>query len=473
MTVPRANFIYFQKCRALLLFAAPLIIALLSQAGINFSDVIMLGRLGAHQLAGGALAINIFLFVTVAYIGLCSSIFVRVSSLGSQEKHQEIGSVVRKGVIIITFLSVVGFAVLFSFTTLLAYLGFTFMDIQETNEYLRMLSIGFLPMLWSLILKDFICGVNKLRVIIIVSLFAIPVNVIMNYLLAYGLFGFPKMGLYGIALSTSLVNIGVCFLYICIIFFQKAYRKFEIFNLSPRQFFADEASLLKRFRDIGVPSSISMSLELGLFTVSAIFMGMIGNIALAANQIVFQCVDIGFMIVMGISQATTFYVSQYVANKNYLEAKSYAFHGMFLGAVTSSMMAFLFIFFHKLLISIFIGDTTTHDVSTRLVAGSIFVVAAFSQIQDGVQNIVNGALRGLDDTKIPMYLLIIAYWVIGVPVIYLITFELKFGSEGVWGGIIIATTLCAIFCVRRFNWLINQRIRKSRTDVKKELVFIS
>jgi MATE family multidrug resistance protein len=282
----------------------------------------------------------------------------------------------------------------------------------------------------------------------LVSFIALPFNVLFNWIFMYGKFGFPAMGAVGTGWATALVN--------WIQFFVMLFYCLKSSKLRPYQWFRKdwkpEFVRLKELMRIGLPSGLSFGLEVSMFALVSLMVGKLGTQAIASHQIAMNFSSITFMVALGLSTAITIRVGQFTGAGEHAKAAFSGRVGIGLAAGVMSLFGMIMMAVPELIASIY-----TSDKEVIVIAGSLLQLAAIFQIFDGLQVSGSGALRGLKDTKIPMIVNFIAYWLIGLNLGYWLGLRFGYGAQGMWIGLIAGLTFAGIMHNVRFNYLIEKK----------------
>jgi multidrug resistance protein, MATE family len=314
------------------------------------------------------------------------------------------------------------------------------------QQYLLGLTWSILPALWFLAIRGFMSAVNRPEPILWITLAAIPANALLVYLLLYGAFGLPNLGLFGAGLATSIVNFGTLLAALWFVARRRPFRKFHALG----HLWRVDWGLMRQLVVIGAPISISFLLEYGLFGAAGLLMGVISTTALAAHQIALQVAAILFMVPFGISIAATVRVGHAIGRR---EADGVLRAGMvatWLWIAIGAALTLAVIFSRFGIAAIFLGEST--DAAAELSATLLLVGSTFF-IADGIQTIAAGSLRGMNDTRIPLVFATISYWLIAFPCAWWLAFHTSFGAIGVWIGLSVGTAVYATLLLLRFRFL--------------------
>lgn len=435
-----------QELRGTTELAMPLVAALLAQIAMELVNSLMLGRLGADALAAGGLALALFFMSLIFCVGLFSAVGVLIARAHGALDSDEIQQTLSQAFYLAFFLTIPFIAILKIAPTLLLWIGEPPTVVLQSQQFLNALAWGILPLLFFLALREFVAAMSFTRIIMLLSLGITPLIAVSNFILMYGKWGFPKLGIAGIGLSTALMQWCLLAGILSYIYCNKQLYPFVFKGFHQFKW----VKLLTVLR-LGAPISITMGLEVGLFSITSILMGYFGSIALAAHQIALQCGSFAFMFPLGISQATAIRVSQAIGKKDIRAAAYAGYTGLFLGLFIASITAIIFINFPNFIIQLFIDtEAKDHLILVKTAVGFLSILALF-QLLDAMQVIMNGALRGLKDTFVPMWLGLLSYWISGLLSGYYLAFHSDLRGAGLWWGLGIGIGISGILLFWRFH----------------------
>ena len=427
--------------------AAPVIGSQLGQMSMGFVDTVMVGRLGADALAGVALGNTLFFFQIIFCMGVVQAVAPMVSQAFGGGDHNAIERTVRQGFWVAVILSIIPFIVMMNIRPLLIFIGQDPEIVALTEGYLQAIVWGFLPFLWFGVLRAFVEGISKPLPVTIITFIGLMINVLANYVLMFGKWGFPEMGLVGTGWASTCV---FWFMFITLAIYSRwnsQYRKYAIF---PRLGSLDWR-YLKELLTIGGPIGVSHGLEAGLFSVTALLMGTVGTASLAAHQVAIQCAAYTFMVPMGIGIAASVRVGQAIGRQQVEEARVAGFTAILLAIVFMFGAALLFWLAPRAVIGLYIDLDLPANQEVVRIATLLLGVAAVFQVFDGIQVAAAGALRGLKDTRAPMIIGFISYWLIGLTSALLLSFSANLGAVGLWWGLVLGLATASVLLFRRFN----------------------
>jgi MATE family multidrug resistance protein len=426
--------------------AVPLALTQLGQIAMMTTDIAMIGRLGSEAMAAAALAHTVF-FVSFTFgMGLVSAVApLAAQAFGARNPHL-IRRSLRVGMWAALLMSLPMMALLLRGERILLMLGQAPASVQLAQQYLLGLAWGILPALWFMAIRGFMSAVNRPEPILWITLAAIPANAALVYVLLYGAFGLPELGLFGVGLASSIVNAATFLAGLWFAMRRRPFRKYHVLG----HFWRVDWQLMRQLVVIGAPISISFLLEYGLFGAAGLLMGVISTTALAAHQIALQVAAILYMVPFGIAMAATVRVGHAIGRSDAGAVRRAGYIATWLGIVLAAILTLAVIISRFAIAEIFLGENTdaTAELSaTLLLVGSTFFIA------DAIQTVAAGSLRGMNDTRIPLLFATLSYWLIGFPCACWLGFWTPLGAVGVWIGLSVGTAIYATLLLLRFGRL--------------------
>ncbi|MDX5340674.1 MAG: MATE family efflux transporter [Cyclobacteriaceae bacterium] len=425
-----------------LILAYPVMLSQLGQVAVGVADSMMVGRLGAVPLAASSLANSIFFVIMMFGIGISMGITPLVSVADGKGKTKRISRLFSHGLWINLITSLVLMMVILGLSQGLHYLNQPEEVVILSIPYLFIITASLLPMMVFQTFKQMAEGLSQTKQAMYITVFANLVNVFLNWVLIWGKFGFPAMGLNGAGLATLISRVLMMLMMGGYILSSQRYKKY---HLKLRN---QTASLLMfgRILKIGIPTGFQFIFEVSAFGTAAIMMGWIGVNALAGHQIALNLASISYMLATGLATAGMIRVSNQIGKGDF---KAMREAGMVVFALVMGFMFFcgvIFFAFRFFLPTLYIDDPEVISLSA-----SLLIIAGLFQISDGVQVVGLGVLRGMEDVKVPTLVTLMAYWVLGLPLGYVLAFELGFAEKGIWYGLLIGLTITAVMLFYRFN----------------------
>lgn len=462
MTAPvslddRVPISWLAEARALLLLALPLVAGNLAWSAIAATDLLLLGRLGEDALAAGALAINVYNAFLVAGMGLVAAASPLIASERGRRRHsvRDIRRTVRQSIWAAVALSLPIWAILWHGEAILLALGQEPALAHDAARLLRGLQWALLPYLVATTLRQFLAALERPAWAFVVMAVAIPVNLLFGWCLIFGRLGMPAWGLFGAGVASTLTSVFMMVGMVAVIVRDRQFRRFHLFG---RWWVADWA----RFRDvcrIGAPIAITLALEVTVFNAAVFLMGLIDRASLAAHAIAIQIAALAFMVPMGIGQAATVRVGLAFGARDRIGAGRAGWTALALGVAYASVSATILLIWPRPFMAIFIDVTDPAYAQVVRLGISFLAVAAFFQLFDCTQAIGAGALRGLQDTRVPMLFAAVGYWVCGIGTSVVLAFPLGLRGLGVWIG--LATGLALVAALMVWRWTRRDRLHLS------------
>ncbi len=426
------------------LLAYPVMLSMLGQVMTGVADSVMVGWTGALPLAASSFA-NIFFSIPLFFgIGVSYAITPLVAQASGANEPDKIIATLKHGTFINVLVGLMLVGLIFSIEPLMYFMGQPEDVVTLGIPYLSIVAISIIPTMIFQSYRQFAEGLQRTRVAMVIVIGSNLLNILLNYLLIFGKFGFPQLGLNGAAWATLVARIVMGVSMMLYVYYGKRFRAYR----DGFSFGNYSRSLFSKMLHIGLPAGTQFIFEAGAFGFSAIMMGWIGTTALAAHQIAINLATISYMTTSGIGAAATIRVGNYFGQRDIPNLKSAGYSLMALAMGIMSLWALLFIFGKTFLPSLYIDDQEVIAFTS-----SLMIIAAFFQLSDGLQVVCAGALRGLQDVKIPSLLIFAAYWIIALPLGYVLAFPLHLGANGIWIGLFLGLTLTATAMVFRFRSL--------------------
>ena len=437
------------EVRDTLALAGPVVASQLAHISLGFVDTIMVGRLGGEALAGVALGNTVFFFLLIVCTGVLAAVGPMVSQAYGAGEHDPIGRSVRQGLWLGLALAAPAALVLWHVGAVLRWAGQAEATVALAQGYLRAMVWGFLPALWFAVVRSFVEGLSRPLPVTVITFAGVGLNVLANYALMFGAWGAPALGLVGTGWASTIV---FWFLFVALIAYvarRDDYRPYQIFQRLGRP----DAEYFREIVRIGWPIGVSHGLEAGLFMVTALLMGLVGTTALAAHQIAIQCAAFTFMVPLGLGLATSVRVGQAAGRRDEAGVRWAGLIGIGIAAAAMLGAAVLFWTAPRAIVSLYLDLEAAANAEVVALAVQLLGVAAVFQVFDGIQVAAAGALRGLKDTRVPMLIGLVAYWLIGLTGGVLIGFAAGQGARGLWWGLVLGLAGAAVLLTWRFTRL--------------------
>lgn len=433
------------EIKSIITVAMPLMAAFLAQRGMQFIDTVMMGWIGSTALAAGAIGTAIFATILLFCMGVLSSIGIFIVRAKGEGNTTDVKLTMQHGFCLALLLSIPCMLLIWIIPHFLLVIKEDPIVVKDTSLLLHGLVWGFPGFLLFLVLREFISAFSLTFVVMIISLISLPLTFTANYILIYGKYHFPQLGIGGIGYGGAIV---MWFMFLSCLIYSKKHPQLKVhFDLKSFQFDWDK---LKDMLYIGTSSGTIFLLEAGMFLSTTIIMGYFGVAPLAAHQIALQCVNIAYTLPIAISMATALQIGHAAGAKNYAQVNRTALLSFSITIFTSIVLAIIFFYAANGLVSIFIEKGIGDISSVRQFAISFIHIAVLFLCFDAIQAVANGALRGLKDTFIPMILTIVCYWVLGAGGAYYLSMFTHLGAQGIWYGLTLGLSSTAIILTLRF-----------------------
>lgn len=442
--------------REALILAVPVMLTQLGQVSVQLFDNIIVGNLlGAKALAAVSLGNAVFFSVFVFGLGISFAIPPLVSEAHAQKKHHRINSVFRHGFVLNIAVGLLLMLLLFGFIPLLPFLNQPAEIIPDTQDYLFMMALSVLPFMAFQTLREVSEGLGYTVGVTVATIIANVVNIALNYILIKGLFGFPPMGVKGSAIATLIARVFMMILLYFILRKHETTRRYIIaFTLKLNEL---RGKMFSRMLKLGLPTAFQMFFEVTAFAGAAFICGLVSATDIASHQIALSMASFTFNLCIGFSVASTVMVGRKMGEKNFVELRALGINNLKLSFIYMTVCGLFFIFGRDVLPTFF---TRKEDVEVIMLASQLLIIAALFQLSDGVQVTALGILRGIQDVKIPSILTFIAYWVITIPLGYILCVTLEMGAFGMWIALGLGLTISAVMLVVRFFRLSAKKIRE-------------
>jgi MATE family multidrug resistance protein len=434
--------------------AVPIAATQLGQIAMMTTDLALIGRLGDQAVAAAALAHTVFFISFTFGMGLVSAVAPLAAQAFGARNPRMVRRALRVGLWAALLISLPMMLLPLFGEQILLMLGQVPATAHLAQQYLSGLGWGILPGLSFLAIRSFMGAVNRPEPGLWITLAAIPANALLVYLLIHGVWGLPRLELFGAGLATTLVSAGM---FLAGLWFAANRRPFKKYHVLGRIWRIDGA-LMRQLVVIGAPISIAFLLEYGLFGAAGLLMGLVGTTALAAHQIALQITAILFMVPLGIGMAATVRVGHAVGRGDTAAARRAGFVATLMGIIFISVMTLGVILGRYAIPRFFFGEAAESAGAVVELTATLLLVGATFFVADGIQTIAAGALRGLNDTRVPLLFAAISYWLVGFPAACGFGFRTGLGAVGVWAGLSCGTAVYATLLVLRFR-LLTRRLR--------------
>jgi MATE family multidrug resistance protein len=443
--------------RSTLALAWPLILANLTQQVIQATDVLLMGRLGATQLAAATLALNLTFTFNLLLLGLITaSSPMMATALGHRSNAvRDVRRTFRAGLWLIAFALPPYWLLLWHVGTFMRAFGISDELASQGQIFLRAYMWCTAPWLLFQLLRNFVAALERPRIVLWLSIAGIGVNALLSWSLIFGHFGLPALGLVGGGLGSTLTWLAMCGALVAVTSIERRFRRFRLFGHWWR-FDAQRTMAMVR---LGWPIGLTMALEMGVFALAAYFMGWLGAPAVAAHAIALQLAALTFMVPLGLGQAATVRVGLALGRRDEAGVTRAGWAAWVMGVGFMGTMALAIWTFPHELVTLFLEDVPSNAFVIALAVSFLRVAAAF-QLVDGAQVIGAGMLRGLHDTRWPLIFAFFGYWIVGLGIGAWLAFGQDWKGLGIWIG--LASGLAAVAALMLARWLLRGRIGLTR-----------
>ena len=430
--------------------AYPVILGMLGHTLIGIVDNFMVGNLGSTELAAVSLG-NSFIFIGMSLgIGFSTAITPLIAEADAEKDDKKIRTTFHHGLLLCTILGIAVFVLIVLSKPIMNLMNQPEAVVKLATPYIDWVAFSLIPVIVFQGYKQFADGLSQTKYSMYAIYLANVVHVFFNYVLIYGEWGFPKLGILGAGLGTVISRI------MMVVFMHFLLQKNAAFKRYFKNFTFKEIrkSILIKIINLGLPSAMQMLFEVTLFTAAIWLSGSLGKNSQAANQIALTLASSTFMVAMGFSVAAMIRVSHTKGLKDYKQMITVARSIFLLTIIFEVFFGLIFVILNNYLPHLFLNMSDSLQVIDNQeiisIASKLLLVAAVFQISDGIQVVVLGALRGLQDVKIPMYITFVAYWIIGFPISYYLGKFTDLKATGIWIGLLAGLTAAALFLYIRF-----------------------
>jgi len=428
----------------------PILVTQIALYLVSFFDILMSSRYGSEDLAGVAVGSSLWVPIYTGLAGILLSITPIVAQLIGAKKKEEVRSVVQQGLFLSLALSIVVLIILFFvLDPLLQSMTLESRVEKIATSYLMAMSIGIIPLFAYNVLRSYMDALGKTRVSMFITLLSAPINVFFNYLLIFGNFGFPELGGAGAGYASAITYWLIFFIAVAITHKQKPFQQFELFKQWQTVQFSKWLDISK----IGVPIGLSIFAETSIFSAVTLMMSTYSTNIISAHQIALNFTSLLYMVPLSISIGATVLVGYEVGAKRFKDAQIYSWLSVGTAILFSFFSVSILFFFREQIAAIYTTDKEVIELTIHF-----FAFAALFQLSDAIQAPVQGSLRGYKDVNVTFIMAIVSYWIIGLPVGFVLSKYTEFGPFGYWIGLIVGLTAGAATLSYRL-WRIQRKQR--------------
>ncbi|MFB0903691.1 MAG: MATE family efflux transporter [Nonlabens sp.] len=423
--------------------AVPIIVGQVAHLLVALADNIMVGELGAAPLAAVSLG-NALIFIALSIgIGFSFAITPLVAEADAKDDSEKVKSVFHLGFLLCLVLGILLTLLMFLCEPILYMLDQPKEVVELAIPYMRWVALSLIPLMMFQAIKQFVDGLSKTMYSMIASIVANVINVLLNYLLIYGKFGFPRLEVEGAAIGTFISRIAMVIIVVILLLSRKQFKKYFLVLKSY------SSDIITKLINLGFPTALQMFFEVGLFTAAIILSGTLGTNSQAANQIALNLSALTFMVGVGLGVTATIRIGNQKGLNQISELRRIAKSLFLLTFIIEVVFAFCFLIFRNQLPQIYIDDVNVIEL-----AANILLIAAFFQLSDGFQVVMLGVLRGMQDVWVPSLICFVAYGLVGLPISYFLSQYLTYGLNGIWIGLLVSLTLSSLLMFVRYTYLI-------------------
>ncbi|AYG70030.1 MULTISPECIES: MATE family efflux transporter [unclassified Rhizobium] len=436
--------------------AAPIAGIQFAQVALTSADLLMMGLISVEAVAAGGLAVLLYNQLRTMCVGMVTGVGNMIASAiargerrtsdgkGDEIAHDEVRELVSASMLLATIVATGAGIVLVALSHLLGFLGQDSKIVSLAQPIMLTLAPGLVPMLWLNVLRQFAVGMRRAGSLLRVTIISIGVNVLLNAIFIYGWLGMPRLGLAGIGLSTTLVQV-----WTFLVYFRTVRRDPEMSSLLSLGHWRASPAIVMRIARMGAPIALTYGSEAAITSIASIFMGTFGPIALAASNVVNQLAYIVYQLNIGLSHGSSVLVSRAVGKDEHAEIGSIARRTLAISFSIMTVVGFLYALLPGMVLRPFLGAQA--DPAILAMAATLLWFAIAHQFLKGSQNICIGLLRGLGNTKAGLLNTFIGYWLIGIPAMAICGYWLGWASNGIWFGLCLGFGATTVLLWWRFT----------------------
>lgn len=435
---------YPGHARAILVLGLPMVGSNLAQFAIGLTDTVMLGWYGIEALAAVTLASSYFFVLFLMGSGFAFAVMPMVAAFDAEGDEIGLRRATRMGLWLSAIFAILAMPLLWWSEPVFLAMGQNQGVAEQAAQYLRIAGWGIFPALFVMVLKSYLAALERTQIALWITIFAAVLNGFANYALIFGHWGAPELGIAGAAVASVLTQmVSLIGIVVYAVMVLPQHRLFQrLWRLDPEMF-------VKVFR-LGVPIGLTTLSEVSLFTATAMMMGWLGTVPLAAHGIALQLTSGAFMIHIGLSSAATVRAGNAYGRGDRRHMARGALVVIGLSLLTALATVALLLGMPEYLIALFLDMSGPESAQIITIGVGLLAVAALFQLVDGAQVMALGLLRGVQDTGVPMVIAALSYWAVGIPVSYYLGFVLGMGGIGVWLGLVVGLACAGVFLMIRF-----------------------
>lgn len=432
--------------RETLVLGLPLIGSHLAQMALHVTDTVMVGWYGVVPLAAVVLGASSFFIVFVVGSGFAKAVMPMVAAALGRGDETQVRRDTRMGLWLSIAYGIIVLPIFWWSGPILLALGQDPGVTAIAQDYMRIVGFGMVSALAVTVLQSYLSALHRTQVVLWVTLAAVGLNILVNWVLIFGNWGFPELGARGAAvatISTQILSLVVLGVYAWAL---PELRKFHLFQ----RFWRPDWSAMRQVWRLGVPIGLTGLAEGGMFQASALMMGWIGTVELAAHGIALEVAALTFMLHVGLSSAATIRVARFDGQGDRVQLRRAAKVAVVISFAVAIASVCLFVALPEPIVALFLDLEKPESQAILIYGSALLALAALFQLADGMQVMALGLLRGVQDTQVPMWLAAVSYWLIGIPCSYVLAFKLGYGGQGLWLGLVVGLFCAAGSLMWRF-----------------------
>lgn len=427
-----------------LILALPIVVSQLGHTMVNMADSIIVGHFaGTVQLAAVSLVNSIFMLILVLGLGISYGLTPLIAKMNGAKNYDECGKLLSSSLIINVITGTLLYIFIhFGTLTIIDHIGQSADVVAYAKPYLGFLGFSIIPLMIFQTFKQFAEGLGFTKQAMFISIWGNVLNIVLGIIFVKGMFGIAPMGVKGVGLSTlidrSVMAVVMSYYVMKSPHFRKYLQQFKLLFI--------DLSRFKKIVKIGAPVALQYSFEISAFSGAAILIGTIGSVPQAAHQVAINLAAVTYMMAAGVASAATIKTGNNLGRSAFDDLRKSAIASYHVVIAFMSLTALLFVFANNLLPYIYTEDTAVIGIAAQLL-----IIAGFFQLFDGTQVVGLGVLRGIGDVNIPTLITFVAYWVIGIPLGYLLGIKLNMGVNGIWYGLTFGLLTASVLLFLRFQ----------------------
>lgn len=453
---------YATHARATLALGLPLIGSHLAQMALHVTDTVLLGWYGVNELAAVVLGASMFFAVFILGAGFAQAVMPLVAASLGRGDEAQVRRDARMGLWLSIGFGLLTYPLFWWSEALLLALGQRTEVAILGQDFLRIGGLGMIPALLVMALKSYLAALERTQVVLWTTLMGVVVNLVLAYALIFGHWGAAELGIKGAAIASLAVQVLTLLVLAVYAGWLPELRRFHLFQ----RFWRPDWHAMRQVFRLGWPIGITSLAETGMFQATALMMGWIGTVELAAHGITMEVASLSFMVHLGLSNAATVRAGRAEGAGDAQGLRDGAKTAIALSFAFGATMVALFLMFPEPIIALFLDTSKPDTAAIILIGAQLLVMAALFQLADAMQVIALGLLRGIRDTRVPMIAAAVSYWVIGIPSSYILAFHADLGGIGLWSGLVIGLLAAAGSMMWRF-WHLAPKPQTSRPRTSK------